>query len=281
MAVACSITATKHAFCVQAVNKPVIVEPRQIVAAVWLPSFMVLQPMNGYGQSLTPMMTFRIPGITFCHGTIDLYSPCCFGAGRRDFSGKLSCIDKDGVLDMGPHWGIFLYPHCHSATDLVHSIGGHILYDGIIPLGKHFFQREFDASEVSHVAYCQCVSDFLEGELRGLFLYLEDHCITVHVQDTFFEVNILPHYCIPRVPLEMEELSGGLASYPHFMVLDEIELQEFCVAMRSVRLAYSSNSNGIHSPVHSEESDLMIPEESPVFCACPAPSWLPNSTPRV
>jgi hypothetical protein len=51
--------------------------------------------MNGYGRSLTPMMTFHIPGITFCHGTPDLDSPCHFGAGRRNFSGKLSCIDED------------------------------------------------------------------------------------------------------------------------------------------------------------------------------------------
>ena len=55
---------------------------------------------------------------------------------------------------MGPCWGIFMYPHCHSVTNLVHSIVGHILYDGILPLGKHFFQREFEASDMSHVAYC-------------------------------------------------------------------------------------------------------------------------------
>jgi len=113
---------------------------------------------------------------------------------------------------MGPRWGIFMYPHCHSVTNLVNSIVGHILYDGVLPLGKHFFQREFEASDASHVAYCQRVSDFLEGELKGSFLYLEDCCITIHVQDTFFEVNILPRFCIPRAPLEMEELYGGLAS---------------------------------------------------------------------
>jgi hypothetical protein len=168
--------------------------------------------MNGYGRSLTPTMTFHIPGIMFCHGTLDPDSPCRSGAGRCDFTGKLSCIDKDGVLDMGPRWGIFMYPHCHSVTNLVNSIVGHILYDGVLPLGKHFFQREFEASDASHVAYCQRVSDFLEGELKGSFLYLEDCCITIHVQDTFFEVNILPRFCIPRAPLEMEELYGGLAS---------------------------------------------------------------------
>jgi hypothetical protein len=227
-------------------------------------------------------MTFHIPGITFCHGTLDPDSPCHFGAGRHDFSGKLSCIDKDGILDMSPCWGIFRYPHRHSVINLVHSIVGHILYDGILPLGKHFFQREFEASDMSQVAYCQRVSDFFEGNLKGSFLYLEDHCITIHVQDTFFEVNILPCYCILRAPLEMEDLSGGLASCPRFMVLDEIESLEFRDDMHSMRLAYSSNSNGIHSPVHSEGSDLVIPGESPVFCACPAPSWLPGaSTPRV
>ena len=66
--------------------------------------------------------------------------------------GQLSCIDKDGVLDMGPHWGIFMYPHRHSATN---SIVDHILYDGVLPLGKHFFQREFEASDASHAAYSQ------------------------------------------------------------------------------------------------------------------------------
>jgi hypothetical protein len=245
-AVARNVTVAEHAFCAQVVEKSVIVEPRRIVAAVWLPAFMALRPMNGYGRSLTPTMTFHIPGITFCHGTLDPDSPCRFGAGHRDFTGKLSCIDKDGVLDMGPRWGIFMYPHRHSATN---SIVDHILYDGVLPLGKHFFQREFEASDASHAAYCQRVSEFLEGELKGSLLYLEDRCITIHVQDTFFEVNILPRFCIPRAPLEMEELYGGLASCPHFMVLDEIDSVEFCEAIRSVRLAYSSNSNGIHSPV--------------------------------
>ena len=282
MAVARNVTAAEHAFCTQVVEKSVIVEPRRIVAAVWLPAFMTLRPMNGFGRSSTPTMTFHIPGITFCHGTLDPDSPCRFGAGRRDFTGKLSCIDKDGVLDMGPRWGIFMYPHRHSAANLITAIVDHILYDGVLPLGKHFFQREFEASDASHAAYCQRISEFLEGELKGSLLYLEDRCITIHVQDTFFEVNILPRFCIPRAPLEMEELYGGLASCPHFMVLDEIVSVEFREAMRSVRLAYSSNSNGIHSPVHSEGSDFLIPEESPVFCACPAPSWLSGaSTPRV
>lgn len=234
MAVARNVTAAEHAFCTQVVEKSVIVEPRRIVAAVWLPAFMTLRPMNGFGRSSTPTMTFHIPGITFCHGTLDPDSPCRFGAGRRDFTGKLSCIDKDGVLDMGPRWGIFMYPHCHSATNLVTSIVDHILYDGVLPLGKHFFQREFEASDASHAAYCQRISEFLEGELKGSLLYLEDRCITIHVQDTFFEVNILPRFCIPRAPLEMEELYGGLASCPHFMVLDEIDSVEFHEAMRSV-----------------------------------------------
>jgi hypothetical protein len=47
MAVAHSVTAAEHAFCAQVVDKPVIVESRQIVAAVWLPACMALRPMNG------------------------------------------------------------------------------------------------------------------------------------------------------------------------------------------------------------------------------------------
>jgi hypothetical protein len=47
MAVAHSVTAAEHAFCAQVVDKPVIVESRQIVAAVWLPACMALWPMNG------------------------------------------------------------------------------------------------------------------------------------------------------------------------------------------------------------------------------------------
>jgi len=49
MAVARNVTAAEHAFCAQVVEKPIIDETRRIVAAVWLPAFMALWPMNGYG----------------------------------------------------------------------------------------------------------------------------------------------------------------------------------------------------------------------------------------
>jgi hypothetical protein len=55
----------------------------------------------------------------------------------------------------------------------------------------------------SHEAYCQCISDFLEDELKGSFCFLEHHCITIYVQDKWLEINILPHYCIPRAPTEL------------------------------------------------------------------------------
>jgi hypothetical protein len=38
--------------------------------------------------------------------------------------------------------------------------------------------------------------------------------------------------------------------------------------MGSVRLAQFSNSQGENSPVHSESSDVLIPEEPPVVCSC-------------
>jgi hypothetical protein len=80
MAVACSFTATKHAFCVQVVNPPGYVEPAGIVTAIWLPSFMMQKPMQGYGQVPTPTITFCIPGVMFCHGTVHPDSPCHYGA---------------------------------------------------------------------------------------------------------------------------------------------------------------------------------------------------------
>jgi hypothetical protein len=49
MAVARNVTAAEHAFCAQVVEKPIIDETRRIVAALWLPAFMALWPMNGYG----------------------------------------------------------------------------------------------------------------------------------------------------------------------------------------------------------------------------------------
>jgi hypothetical protein len=109
MAVARIPNTTEHAFSAQVVNPPGYVEPARIVTAIWLPSFMMQKPMQGYGQVPTPTMTFHIPSITFCHGTVDPNSPCCYGAGQRDFCGKSSSVDKDGVLDKGPRWGIYMY----------------------------------------------------------------------------------------------------------------------------------------------------------------------------
>jgi hypothetical protein len=118
----------------------------------------------------------------------------------------------------------------------------------------------------------------LEGELKGSFHFLEHCCITIHVQDTWLEVNILPHYCIPRAPNEYQELNGGLSSCPHFIVLDKVESLEFRDALGSVPLAQFFSSHGKNSPVHSEGSDVLVPEESPVICCC-VESMYPASPP--
>jgi len=46
-------------------------ETHHIITAIWLPSFMMQKPMQRYGQVPTPIMTFRIPGITFCHSAVN------------------------------------------------------------------------------------------------------------------------------------------------------------------------------------------------------------------
>jgi hypothetical protein len=259
---------TEHAFFAQVVNPPGYVEPTCIITAIWLPSFMMQKPMQGYGHVPAPTMTFHIPSIMFCHGTVDPDSPCCYGAGRRDFCGELSSVDKDGVLDKGPRWGIFIYHYGHHTTNLVHSLVGCIIHAGILPLGNHYFGDEFDAplGSRSHEAYCQRISEFLEGELKGPFHYLEHRCITIHVQDTWLEVNILPLYCAPSAPTELRELHGGLLSCPCFMVLDEVDSLEFRDAIGSVYLAPFFSSHGKNSRAHSEGTYALIPEESPVVC---------------
>jgi len=153
MAVVWITNATEHAFCTWVVDPPGYDEPTRIITAIWLPSFMMQKPMQGYGQVPNPTMTFCIPGITFCHGTVTPDSPCHYGAGWRDFCGLLSSVDKDGVLDRGPCWGIFMYHYGHHTTNLVKSLIGCIINAGILPLANHYFGTDFEATLGSHEAY--------------------------------------------------------------------------------------------------------------------------------
>ncbi len=68
MAMAWTIHAIEHAFCTQVVDPPGYNEPACTITAVWLPSFMMHRPMQGYGPVPIPTMTFCIPRIMFCHG---------------------------------------------------------------------------------------------------------------------------------------------------------------------------------------------------------------------
>jgi hypothetical protein len=86
-------------------------------------------------------------------------------------------VDKDGVLDRGPHWGIFMYHYGHHMTNLVISLVGRIIYARILPLANHYFGTEFEATLGSHDAHCDRISEFLEGRLKGSFHFLEHCCI--------------------------------------------------------------------------------------------------------
>jgi hypothetical protein len=48
---------------------------------------------------------------------------------------------------------------------------------------------------------------------------------------------ILPRYYIPKASTALQELTGGLSSCLHFMVLEGVEFLEFHDAMGSVCLA--------------------------------------------